>query len=189
MLACNGLGRDSGKSFACLNNFVGFEVADVETGEVIYRVSPPGVTQPEPIPGETPCHGIAITPDEKYLLLNDRVSGGVQVFDISGLAFGEAPKHLKFVATRKEGRDLAGNPDRAAKEDTDRMPGWLAISYDGKHAHAESGEIIEIETQRIVGFLKGRTGLYSHSTFMAEVVFDNGRAVRVADQFGVGRVR
>ena len=171
--------------FACLNNFVGFEVANVETGEVIYTISPPGVTQPVPVRGETPCHGIAITPDEKYLLLNDRVSGGVQVFDISGVPFGQAPKHLKFIATRREGRDLAGNPDPAAEQDTDRMPAWLAISYDGQHAYAESGEIIEIATQQIVGFLKGEQGLYNHSKFMTEVVFDTaGR--RVTDQSGWG---
>jgi DNA-binding beta-propeller fold protein YncE len=180
---------DSKYMFACLNNFVGFEVANVETGEVLFTVSPPGVTQPEPIRGETPCHGIAITPDERFLFLNDRVSGGVQVFDISGMRYGEAPKHLKFIATRETGRDLNGNIDPAAREDTDRMPGWLAVSYDGRHVYPESGEIIDVETLEIVGFLKGEKGLYTHSKFMAEVVFDNGQAVRANDQFGVGRVR
>ena len=180
---------DAKYMFACLNNFIGFEVADIETGEVLYTVAPPDVTQPVPIPGETPCHGIAITPDEKLLFLNDRVSGGVQVFDISGVRYGEAPKHLKFLPTRKFGRDLAGNPDPAAANDTDRMPGWLAVSYDGRHVYPESGEVIDTQSLEIVDFLKGQEELYTHSKFMAEVVFDNGRAVRVTDQFGVGRVR
>jgi len=113
----------------------------------------------------------------------------VQVFDISGVRFGEAPKHLKFIPTRMTGRDLAGNPDPAAANDTDRMPGWLAVSYDGQHVYPESGEVIDTQTLEIVDFLKGEQGLYTHSKFMAEVVFDNGRAVRVTDQFGVGRVR
>jgi hypothetical protein len=180
---------DARYMFACLNNFVGFEVADVETGEVIYTVPVPGVIQPAPFPSHTDCHGIAITPDERFLFLNDRVSGGVQVFDISGLRQGVAPTHLKFIPTRKMGLDLNGNADPAAREDTNNMPGWLAVSYDGKHVYPEGGEIIDVQTLEIVGFLKGEEGLYTHSKFMAEVVFDNGRAVRVVDQFGVGRVR
>jgi hypothetical protein len=172
------------------NNFVGFEVADIETGEVIYTVPVPGVAQREPGSSpETDCHGIAITPDEKLLFLNDRVSGGVQVFDISGLRNGETPRYLKLIPTRQMGRDLNGNPDQAASEDPNNMPGWLAVSYDGRYVYSEGGEVIDTRTLTTTDVMKGGGGKYLHSKFMAEVVFDNGQAIRVADQFGVGRVR
>jgi DNA-binding beta-propeller fold protein YncE len=176
--------------FATENNFVGFEVADVETGEILYTVPVPGIVQREPgSSAETDCHGIAITPDEKLLFLNDRVSGGVQVFDISGLRNGEAPRYLKLIPTRQMGRDLNGNVDPAAREDANSMPGWLAVSYDGRYVYAEGGEVIDTQTLSIINVIKGGGGLYLHSKFMTEVVFDKGRAVRVTDQFGVGRVR
>jgi hypothetical protein len=176
--------------FATENNFVGFEVADIETGEILYTVPVPGVVQREPgSSAETDCHGIAITPDEKLLFLNDRVSGGVQVFDISGLRDGQAPRYLKLIRTRQYGRDLSGNVDPAAREDTTGMPGWLAVSYDGRYVYPESGEVIDTETLMITNVIKGSGGLYLHSKFMSEVVFDNGKAIRVTDQFGVGRVR
>jgi DNA-binding beta-propeller fold protein YncE len=176
--------------FATENNFVGFEVADIETGEVIFTVPVPGIVQPKPGSSpETDCHGIAITPDEKLLFLVDRVSGGVQVFDISGLRNGEAPRHIKFIPTRQYGRNLDGNLDPAAREDAADMPGWLAVSYDGRYVYPESGEVIDTKTLAVVDVIQGGGGLYLHSKFMAEVVFDNGRAIRVTDQFGVGRVR
>src|SRR5262245_55493403 len=39
--------------FANINNFLGFEIADLNTGNVIHRVEVPGVT-----PGRSPTHGI-----------------------------------------------------------------------------------------------------------------------------------
>jgi hypothetical protein len=123
------------------------------------------------------------------LFLNDRVSGGVQVFDISGLRNGETPRYLKLIPTRQMGRDLNGNPDQAASEDPNNMPGWLAVSYDGRYVYSEGGEVIDTRTLTTTDVIKGGGGKYLHSKFMAEVVFDNGQAIRVADQFGVGRVR
>jgi DNA-binding beta-propeller fold protein YncE len=175
--------------FAAVNNFVGFQVASIESGKVLYTVPVPGVTQPTTITPETPCHGIAITPDEKLLFLNDRVSGGVQVFDISGVRNGKAPRYLKFILTRKQGRDLGGNIVPAGSDDPADMPGWLAVSYDGRYVYPESGEIIDTQTLKTIGIMTNGTGLYEHSKFMVEVVFNHGKAVRVGDQFGVGRVR
>jgi DNA-binding beta-propeller fold protein YncE len=175
--------------FVSLNNFCGFQVANVDTGQVIFTVPVPGVTQSSTTGRETPCHGIAITPDEKLLFLVDRLSGGVQVFDISGVRDGRAPRYLKFIATRQEGRDLSGNLDPAAREDAADMPGWIAVSYDGRYVYPESGEVIDTRTLQIVSVMKNGAGLYEHSKFMVEVDFNHGNAIRVGDQFGVGRVR
>jgi len=180
---------DAKLMFATLNNFVGFQVANIETGKVIFTVPVPGVTQPNTTGIETPCHGIAITPDEKLLFLVDRVSGGVQVFDISGVRDGRAPRYLKLIVTRKEGKDLNGNIDPAASQDAADMPGWIAVSYDGRYVYAEGGEVIDTRTLQIVTVMKNGAGLYEHSAFEVEVDFNHGKAIRVGDQFGVGRVR
>ena len=69
------------------------------------------------------------------------------------------------------------------------MPGWLAVSYDGRYVYPESGEIIDTRTLKTIGIVKSAAGLYEHSKFMVEVVFNHGKAIRAGDQFGVGRVR
>ena len=56
--------------------------------------------------------------------------------------------------------------------------------------YAESGEIIDVATRKVIGELRaGSTAPYSHSRFMLEIDFDGGKVSRVTDQFGVGRVR
>ena len=56
--------------------------------------------------------------------------------------------------------------------------------------YPESGEIINVATRKVVGQLRaGATAPYSHSRFMLEVDFNNGKLTRVTDQFGIGRVR
>jgi hypothetical protein len=175
--------------FATLNNFVGFQVADAQTGRVIFTVPVPGVTQPNTTGPETPCHGIAITPDERLLFLVDRVSGGVQVFDVAGVRDGRAPRYLKFIATRQQGRNLSGAIDAAAGQDAADMPGWIAVSLDGRYVYPEGGEVIDTRSLQIVTVMQNGGGLYEHSKFVVEVVFNHGKAIRAGDQFGVGRVR
>jgi hypothetical protein len=181
--------------FATLNKFVGFEVGNVTTGEVVYTVPTPGVTH-RPTTVGTECHGIALTPDETEIWLNDRVRGGIDVFDVSDLA-KRAPRYVTFIPTRASGRDLAGNPDPAASNDTDNVPGWITTSIDGRFMYPEGGEIIDVATHQVVGQLRGRTtdaagngvvAPYTHSKNMIEVDFAGGRAVRVGDQYGVGRM-
>ena len=106
---------DSKFMFATLNNFVGFQVANVQTGKVIFTVPVPGVTQPNTTGPETPCHGIAITPDEKLLFIVDRVSGGLQVFDISGVRDGRgAPvPEIHPHAQGRQGSEGQRRPRRA----------------------------------------------------------------------------
>ena len=79
--------------------------------------------------------------------------------------------------------------DPAAREDAANMPGWIAVSYDGRYVYPEGGEVIDTRTLRIVTVMKNGGGLYEHSAFEVEVDFNHGRAIRAGDQFGVGRVR
>jgi len=183
--------------FATVNNFVGFQVGDVASGKILYTVAPPGYVQPNPPLGRALSHGIAMTPDEKQLWVVDGLKIGIHVWDISGVP-AQAPKYLGFVKTRATGKNLAGVKDPAASNDAGGVPAWIVPSYDGKYMYPESGEIIDVATRKVVGQLRGKTtdstgklidAPYTHSRFIVEVDFDNGKVVHTTDQFGIGRVR
>jgi DNA-binding beta-propeller fold protein YncE len=183
--------------FATVNNFRGFQVADVATGRVLYTAAPTGVAQPTGTSIVSHNHGIALTPDEKQLYVVDTDRAGVYAWDVSGVGQGEPPRYLGYTQLRRAGRDLAGNPDPAASSDTNGAPSWLAVSYDGRYLYAEGGEIIDTSTNEVIGQLRAKTAApdgtlrwapYTHSRYLLEVDFDGGRAVRVTDQFAIGRV-
>ena len=180
-----------------MNNWVGFQVGDVATGKIRYTIAPPGYVQPNPPLGAALSHGIAMTPDEKQLWVVDDLKIGIHVWDISQIAT-QAPKYLGFIKTRATGKNLADQKDPAASNDAAGVPAWIAGSYDGKFIYPESGEIIDVATRQVVGQLRAKTvsstgqvidAPYTHSRFMIEVDFDNGKVVHATDQFGVGRVR
>lgn len=184
--------------FATINDFVGFQVGDVRTGRVIFTAPVPGATQPSPDFNRVICHGIALTPDEREIWLVDTQRVGIHVFDVSGVRSGRAPTYIKFIQTRRPGRDLSGNYDPNASRDAHGVPAWLNRSHDGKYIYGELGEIIDVATKRVVGQLRAKElnasgqlvdAPYSHSRFMLEVDVLGGRVVRATDQFGVGLVR
>jgi hypothetical protein len=184
--------------FATVDNFVGFQVADVISGTVLFTAVPPGISQPPAVSHESYSHGIALTPDEKEVWVVDDGRAGFHVWDVSGVASGQAPKYLQFVQVRRQGRDMSGKTTSAASNDTIRAPRWIVPSYDGKYMYAEGGEVIDVAAKKVVGQLRPMQknssgqlvqGPYAHSRFEVEVDFDNGAPVRVTDQFGIGRAR
>ena len=183
--------------FATVNNFVGFQIGDVASAKVIYTVAPPGYVQPNPPLGRALSHGIAMTPDEKQIWVVDGLKVGIHVWDVSKVP-SQAPTYLGFVKTRFTNKNLAGQPDPNASNDTNGVPAWIVPSYDGKYMYPESGEIIEVATRRVIGQLRSKKldsaghlidAPFSHSRFMLEVDFDQGKLVRVSKQFGIGLVR
>ena len=184
--------------FATVNNFVGFQVASVATGKILYTAAPTGYVQPDPPLGRSLSHGIALTPDERTLFVVDGLKVGVHAWDVSKVP-SQPPRYLGFTRTRFTGRNLADQPDPNASQDTNGVPAWLAVSWDGKYLYAESGDIIDVATRRVIGQLRAKrlssTGTwvdapYTHGRFMLEINFDpTGKAVRATDQFGIGLVR
>ena len=181
--------------FATVNDMIGFQVGDVATGRVLYTAKPPGLTQPEPR-NYIHSHGIALTPDEREVWVVDQDRPGVHVWDVSKLP-ASAPRYVGFVATRKQGMNLEGQPDSAAKNDPNLLA-WIVSGYDGRYMYPETGEIVEVATHKVVGQLRSKQlnsdgrlvwAPYTHSRHILEVVFDRGRLAHVTDQFGVGRVR
>jgi hypothetical protein len=153
--------------FACVNERLGFEVADAATGKVLVAVDIEGA-KGKPKRHGCPSHGVALSPDERELWVTDSVNRRLHVFD----------------ATRMPPKKL-GEPVVLRDE-----PGWVTFGLDGKYVYPSTGEVIEAATRRIVSQLRDEEGRDVQSEKMLEIDFDTaGKPVKAGDQFGVGRVR
>jgi hypothetical protein len=112
-----------------------------------------------------PSHGVGLTPDEKEVWVCDGHNKRVHIFDNTVMP----PKQSASIALREQ-------------------PGWVTFSLDGRWAWPSTGEVIEVATRRIATALADENGGEVHSEKVVEIQFENGRAVRAGDQFGLGRV-
>ena len=165
------INHDATRIYANLNNLLGFEIADVKTGEVIKRIEAPAemwkakwadVTQHFFGHG-CPSHGIALTPDESEIWLVDNINYGVLVYDNTG----EWPA-LKMTF-----------PTTASAD-------WITMGIDGQYAFLSSGDVVDVKTKKIVAQMKDEYGKPMHSEKLLEMAFSNGKLVRTVSQFGEG---
>lgn len=174
--------------FMTVNDLVGFQVADVANGRVLWTAQPPeGTTiktqagpkkfrQPPEWNNGTACHGIALSADEKECWTVDQMHLGLHYYDVSGLP-AKAPEWKGFIGTRSGKPDIFG------------QPGWIMSTIDGRYFYPETGEIIDTHEKKIIGQLQGADGKPTHSRFALEIDFRDGAVAAVGDQFAVGRVR
>jgi len=155
----------SRRAYVCVNDLLGFEVANLETGNLEHRVEVRGFERGPVKRHGCPSHGIGLTPDESQVWVVDAFNQRVHIFDNR-----ESPP-----------RQLADVPLR-------EQPGWITFRMDGKHAWLSTGEIIDVATRKVVARLGDEQGREVHSEKMVELHFQNGRPVANGDQFGVGRV-
>jgi DNA-binding beta-propeller fold protein YncE len=161
------LNKDSTRIYANNNNFLGFLIADVATGQVIKSVEVTSVdwkskwnANPRPhIPHGCPSHGIALTPDEKEIWLADGIFKKIHIFSNT-----DDPKEIDTI-------------------DTPAGTYWMTFGLDGKYAYASSGDIIEVSTHKIVGQMQDEYGHTMYSEKLLDMTFDNGHAQRVSNQF------
>jgi DNA-binding beta-propeller fold protein YncE len=152
--------------FVNVDDLLGFEVGDIDTGKVLYRVEVPGF-QPgrSPVHG-IPSHGIAMTADETEIWVSDNANYYAHVFDATVM-----PPVLKTsVKLRGE-------------------PGWITFGIDGRFAYPSTGDVVDVRSKQIVATLEDEDGRDVYSEKIVEVDFENGRPVRASDQFGKGAVR
>lgn len=150
--------------FANVNELLGFEVADLQSGKMLHRVQVAGV-QPGPVKRHgCPSHGIALTPDNAQIWVCDAANQSLHVFDVRQLP----PQQIGSIRLSDE-------------------PGWVLISLDGKLAYPSTGQIIDTATQQVIGQLKDETGARVQSEKMVEIHWQGGRPVVAGDQFGLGR--
>jgi hypothetical protein len=154
----------SAKAYVCVNDLLGFEVADLATGEKLHRVEVKGFERGAVKRHGCPSHGIGLTPDEKEVWVVDAANERVHVFDNTQ----SPPVQTESIKLREQ-------------------PGWVTFSLDGKLAFLSTGEIVDAQTKKIVAALKDEEGRQVHSEKMVEIHFRGTTPIANSDQFGVGR--
>jgi DNA-binding beta-propeller fold protein YncE len=121
-------------AFTTGNDYLGFQVSNVATGKVLYTVPVPGFSVPPTFQG-VPSHGIALSPNQRYLWLVDTPNRAVHEFDISGLP-RRAP--VMIATVHVSGSKL----------------GWVNLSRDGRYLFAgDAGNMINTQTRKTVAML------------------------------------
>jgi DNA-binding beta-propeller fold protein YncE len=152
--------------FANINDFLGFEIADLRTGAIVGHVDVPGVTAGKSPTHGIPSHGIAMTQDETEIWIADNANNYVRIFDATAM-----PPVLKTsVKVRDE-------------------PGWITFGIDGTRAYPSTGDVVDVRSKQIVATLQDETGANAESEKMLEIDFAGGRPALAGDQFGKGKKR
>jgi YVTN family beta-propeller protein len=125
---------DQKTMYVALSALSGFAIVDMATDMITEVVLPPTPGMPCTIePGNTPTHGIGLTPDLKSLWVTNVGDAGVYVYD---------------VATKKLSSKIA----------VGKCPNWFAISSDGKYvavtnAESNSVSLIDAKTHKLLAEL------------------------------------
>ncbi len=146
-------------AYVCLGKHVGFDVVNLETGEVPHRV----LAADAPIPHRT--HGAGLTPDEKELWISDQEGKKLFLFDATRMP----PKPIGEI-----GLSMGGH-------------GWICFSLDGRFAWSHTPDIIDAYAKKVIGTFKDESGKPVCSSKFVEVNFRDGQVVRVGNEFGLGR--
>jgi hypothetical protein len=165
------INHDATRVYANVNNLLGFEIADVKTGEVIKRIEAPAelwkakwadVTQ-HFYGHACPSHGIALTPDESEIWVVDNINYGVLVYDNTG-----------------EWPVLKSSFPTTASAD------WITMGIGGQYAYLSSGDVVDVKSKKIVAQMRDEYGKQMHSEKLLEISFSNGKLVRTVSQFAEG---
>jgi hypothetical protein len=148
-----------------VNGLLGFEIGDLNTGNKLYHVEVAGFKQGPVKRHGCPSHGIGLTPDEKEVWVCDAFNQRLHIFDNTVMP----PKQVASVEVRDQ-------------------PGWITFSLDGQHAYPSTGEIIDIKTRKTVTKLQDENGNPVMSEKLIEIHMNGTTAVKIGDQFGIGRV-
>jgi DNA-binding beta-propeller fold protein YncE len=152
--------------FANINDFLGFEVADLKTGQILHHVDVPGVTAGRSPTHGIPSHGIAMTQDESEIWIADNANNYLRIFDATVMP----PVMKTSVKVRDE-------------------PGWITFGIDGTLAYPSTGDVINVKSKQIVATLQDENGANAESEKMLEIDFAAAKPVRAGDQFGKGQKR
>jgi DNA-binding beta-propeller fold protein YncE len=150
--------------FVNVNDLLGFEVGDIKSGKMLYRVEITGFEKGPTKRHGCPSHGVGLTPDEKELWVSDAFNSRLHIFDATTMP----PKQRGSISLREQ-------------------PGWVTFSLDGRTAYPSTGEVIDTRTKQILVALQDEAGRPVHSEKLLEIDFKDGKPYRAGDQFGIGR--
>lgn len=148
-----------------VNDLLGFEIGDLQTGKSLQRVEVTGFGKGEVKRHGCPSHGIALTLDEKELWLADGHNSRLHIFDLTG----DKPKQVQSIPVRDQ-------------------PGWITFSIDGRLVYPSTGEVIDARTRKTVATLKDENGAPVQSEKLLEIDFKAGHPVAAGNQFALGGV-
>ena len=154
--------------YANVNGLLGFEIGDLQTGELLHRidVTEQGFEAIRPLRHGVYSHGVGLTPDEREVWVVDGANQRIHIYDNTVMP----PTYVESVELRAQ-------------------PGWITFSMDGKYAYPPTGEVIDVATRQVVAHLMDENGVVVQSEKVVEVELVDGKIVTVGDQFGIGRVR
>lgn len=152
--------------FVNVNNLLGFEVGDLQTGKMIHRVEVQDYKKGRVKRHGCPSHGIGLTPDEKELWVTDGANSRLHIFDATVMP----PEQIASIKLRDQ-------------------PGWVTFSIDGSLAYPSTGDVIDTHTRKIVTGLTDEEGREVQSEKLLEIDFRGDQPIRTGDQFGLGRQR
>jgi hypothetical protein len=150
-------------TYVNVNELLGFEVGDLQTGQKLHRVEVQGFEKGPVDRHGCPSHGVGLTPDERELWLCDGHNKAIHIFDNTVMP----PKQMSTLQVRDQ-------------------PGWITFSIDGKHAYPSTGEVFDTKTKKLVKSLEDEEHRNIGSEKLLELVFNGDKPIRAGDQFGVG---
>ena len=151
--------------YVTVDSLLGFEVGDLKSGKKLAHVEVEGWNAGPVRRHGNPSHGIGITPDERELWVADGHNMRVHVFN------AVAPYQQLTTIPLQD------------------MPGWISFSIDGNYVYPSSGEVIDRKTRKIITTLQDEFHNNVSSEKMLEIDFTGTKAVKAADQFGIGGLR
>ena len=149
--------------FVNINDLLGFEIGNINTGKKLYRVEVQGFERGPVKRHGCPSHGIALTRDENEVWVADAHNSHLHIFDATVMP----PRQIHSIQLRAQ-------------------PGWITFSLDGKTCWPSTGDVIDVATRTITHTLTDEKGRMMMSEKLLEVQFDGGKLVAVGDQFGKG---
>jgi len=151
--------------FVNLNELLGFEIGDLSTGRKLHRIEVQGFAKGPVKRHGCPSHGIGLTPDEKEIWVTDAHNQRLHIFDNTVMP----PVQKESIQLRDE-------------------PGWVTFTIAGDYAYPSTGQVIDVQSRRIVTQLTDEEHRAVQSEKMLEIDVADGAPVQNGDQFGLGRV-